>query len=90
MAPVWRPHSASEVADDPMVRARAAVAEAHQRVAAQLAEQGRAQRVAGWHAEIQAADHFVGPAWSVTHGHTDEVQGAGQSREEVGGEFVAS
>jgi hypothetical protein len=58
VAPAWRPQSASETTGDPMVRARVAVVEADQRVAAQLAEQeGRERQAAGWHAEIQAADH---------------------------------
>lgn len=46
----------SAEAADPIVRARAAVADAHQRVTAQAADT-RAQQAARWHAEDQAAQH---------------------------------
>ena len=44
--------------EDPLDRARRAVAEAHQRVAAQdtyAAEEGRARRLARWHTDDQTA-----------------------------------
>jgi hypothetical protein len=59
VAPVWRPRAASEVAVDPMLRARSAVGEAHQRLTAHgrlAAEQCRVRQVVRWQAEDQAAD----------------------------------
>lgn len=53
VAPVWRPRAVSEGAIDPLVRARTAVAQAHQRVGGQLAVQGRAPAVR-WQAEDTA------------------------------------
>jgi hypothetical protein len=58
VAPVWRPRAATEVTIDPMVRARSAVAEAHQRVAAHgrlAAQQCRVRQMARWQAEDQTA-----------------------------------
>lgn len=54
VAPVWRPRVVSEVAVDPLVRARTAVTQAHQRMAAQLTEQGQARPVVRWQAEDMA------------------------------------
>lgn len=54
VAPAWRSRAASEGAVDPMVRAREAVARAHQRVTGQLAAQGRARPVVRWQAEDTA------------------------------------
>lgn len=53
VAPVWS-RAAGEVAVDPMVWARSAVAKAHERVG-QLAERGRAQAV-GWRPAEDTAD----------------------------------
>ena len=59
VAPVWRARSADRAAADSIVRARSAVLEADQRVAAhgrQVAERGQVRQVARWQAEDQAAD----------------------------------
>lgn len=55
VAPVWRSRAVGEVAVDPLVRARTAVAQAHQRMAVQLTERGQARVVARWQAEDTAA-----------------------------------
>jgi RNA polymerase sigma-70 factor (ECF subfamily) len=62
-APPWgdpthqTPGAEEDRCADALARARVAVAEAHQRVATQMAEQDRARDVARWHAEDQATEY---------------------------------